>query len=117
MAFVGLSDSYETYYQCIRRSYRFGQKNPVDVFIVLSEAEGTIYDNVIRKELEAKTMSDELIKNVAQYEKEEISGIEDKENYQTDTKHGKDWTMMLGDSCGRMAEIPDESIDLAVFSP
>ena len=47
--FVGLGDSWETYYQCIRRSYRFGQTKPVNVYIVLSEAEQPIYDNVMRK--------------------------------------------------------------------
>ncbi len=37
--------------------------------------------------------------------------------YVTDDAHGENWTMMLGDSCERMAEIPDESVDLSVYSP
>lgn len=37
--------------------------------------------------------------------------------YATDDAHGDSWTLMLGDSCERLAEIPDESVDLSVCSP
>lgn len=50
MCFVGLSDSYEQYYQAIRRCWRFGQSSPVDVHIVVSELESQIVANVARKE-------------------------------------------------------------------
>lgn len=53
MVFVGLSDSYEAYYQAIRRCWRFGQTRPVDVRIVVSDLERQIVDNVRRKETEA----------------------------------------------------------------
>lgn len=62
MAFVGLSDSYEAYYQCIRRSYRYGQTRPVDVHIVLSQLESQIASNVARKEATARTALDQLIR-------------------------------------------------------
>ena len=39
------------------------------------------------------------------------------DSYVTDTTHGERWTAMLGDSCERLAEIPDDSIDLSVCSP
>lgn len=72
MAFVGLSDSFEQYYQCIRRCYRFGQKREVTASIILSELERPIFDNVLRKEGDAKRMGDELIKHVAEFERAEI---------------------------------------------
>lgn len=37
--------------------------------------------------------------------------------YTTDEEHGDNWTLMLGDSCERLGEIPDESVDLSVYSP
>ena len=37
--------------------------------------------------------------------------------YLTDDAHGDSWTMLLGDSCERLAELPDESVDLSVYSP
>lgn len=61
MAFVGLSDSYEAYYQAIRRCWRFGQEQPVEAHIVVSELEMGIVENVRRKESEAARMTDELI--------------------------------------------------------
>jgi hypothetical protein len=62
MAFVGLGDSYEAYYQCIRRCYRYGQTRPVDVHIVLSQLESQIATNVARKEATARTALDQLIR-------------------------------------------------------
>lgn len=56
MAFVGLGDSYESYYQCIRRCYRYGQARVVDVHIVLSEIESQIAFNVNRKERQANEL-------------------------------------------------------------
>ncbi len=73
MCFFGLSDSWESYYQCIRREWRFGQKYPVEVHIVISELEREIYDNVIRKEQMANEMATELIVRIVNYEKEELN--------------------------------------------
>lgn len=61
MAFLGLSDSYEAYYQAIRRCWRFGQSEPVEAHIVVSELETEIASNVRRKEEEAQRMTDRLI--------------------------------------------------------
>jgi DNA modification methylase/superfamily II DNA or RNA helicase len=118
MVFVGLSDSWESYYQCIRREWRFGQKKPVNAYIVLSEVEREIYANVMQKEAIAKRMSDELIARLKTYEKDEIMNKEIvKSDYKEKTTHGRNFTAMLGDSCQRLAEIADESIDLSVYSP
>ena len=117
MAFVGLSDSWEAYYQCIRRAWRFGQANPVTAHIILSDAEEDIYQNVMRKEEEAAAMRERLITHVSAYEREEIGGKSEDWQYSTDDAVGDSWRLMLGDSCERMAEIKTESIDLSVFSP
>lgn len=61
MAFVGLSDSYEQYYQAIRRCYRYGQKRVVRAHIVLSELESQIATNVARKEREASGLTAALV--------------------------------------------------------
>lgn len=64
MAFVGLSDSYEQYYQAIRRCWRFGQTRPVEVHIVVSELERQIVDNVRRKESDARAITDSLVRHM-----------------------------------------------------
>lgn len=61
MSFVGLGDSYESYYQSIRRCWRYGQTRPVDVHIVLSQLESQIATNVARKEANARAGLDSLI--------------------------------------------------------
>lgn len=73
MAFLGLSDSYETYYQCIRRCWRFGQRSPVTAHVVVSDAEWAVVENVRRKEATADTLSRELLAHMRDFEREEIA--------------------------------------------
>lgn len=73
MVFVGLGDSYEQYFQALRRCWRFGQAREVKAHIILSEPEEVIYRNVLAKEREAEKLSAELIANAAQYEKQELT--------------------------------------------
>lgn len=61
MVFVGINDSFETYYQAIRRCYRYGQPRVVDVHIVVSELERQIANNVARKERDAGRLVAELV--------------------------------------------------------
>lgn len=60
MAFVGVTDSYEAYYQAIRRCWRFGQRRPVEVHVFASEMEGAVVANLRRKEAIAQQMADSL---------------------------------------------------------
>lgn len=63
MVFVGLSDSFEAYYQAIRRCYRFGQRSKVTVHIVISDGEGAVKQNIERKQANALKMTSELVKH------------------------------------------------------
>lgn len=71
--FVGLSDSFEAYYQAIRRCWRFGQTHPVDVYIVISDAEGAVKANIARKQADAERMTDELIAFTKEYLKSDMN--------------------------------------------
>ncbi len=62
MIFLGLSDSYEQYYQAIRRCYRFGQMRPVEAYVIVSEIEQQIVENVRAKEAEAARLTDALVR-------------------------------------------------------
>lgn len=59
-AFVGLSFSYEMYYQAIRRFYRFGQKREVHAHIAMAETEMAIWKTIKRKKDEHETMKIEM---------------------------------------------------------
>lgn len=61
MAFVGLGDSYEQYYQAIRRCYRYGQTEVVEAHVIVSDLESQIAANVARKESQANQITSELV--------------------------------------------------------
>lgn len=56
MGFVGLSDSYEQYYQAVRRCWRYGQKNPVTAHIACADTEGAVLANIERKDRQQHEM-------------------------------------------------------------
>ena len=72
--FCGLSDSFESYYQAVRRCWRFGQKKPVNVYIITSEAEIAVKQNIERKQAEAQQMTAELVKYTKDILESEIKG-------------------------------------------
>jgi DNA modification methylase len=117
MVFLGLSDSFEQYYQAIRRCWRFGQARPVDVHVVISDPERVVFDNVLRKEQEALAMQRELVGHVAAYEQAEVAQARNEGVYVTEEAGGQDWRLLLGDSAERLAELEDDSVDLSIFSP
>ena len=91
--FCGLSDSFESYYQAVRRCWRFGQKKPVDVYIITSEAEISVKQNIERKQREAQQMTAELVKYTKDILSSEIKGtIRISEKYiAVDTMMIPDW--------------------------
>lgn len=118
MVFMGINDSWETYYQCIRRQWRYMQTEPVNVYLIMHEAEMEIYSNVLRKDAQAKRLKEKLINEIKVYEKEELGmTAELRMDYTENTVKNDNWVAMLGDSCERLKEISDNSIDLSVYSP
>ena len=71
-AFVGLSDSWEQFYQACRRIWRFGQKNPVDIHIFIEEREGAVLKNIKRKEAKAKSMIEAMVVYMKEITKKEL---------------------------------------------
>jgi len=118
MAFVGIGDSFESYYQSIRRCWRFGQKKPVLVNIVISGAEMGIVENVRRKEREHDIMAEGLINAMREAEMEEIGQTKRQSvTYERRTERDEKWTMHQGDCIEVMQELAESSIDLSVYSP
>jgi hypothetical protein len=60
MAFVGLSFSYESFYQAIRRCWRFGQSRPVNVHVACADTEESIWQIVSRKAGDHDAMKAEM---------------------------------------------------------
>ncbi len=118
MIFVGISDSWESFYQAIKRIHRFMQNENCEIYVILSEEEQEIWDNVMRKHKEAEQMTKKLIENASQYQKEELDqNADQKVTYITDEIKTNKYRILLGDSCERMKEIKSNSIGLSVYSP
>jgi len=60
MAFIGLSDSWEAFYQAVRRCYRFGQDKEVFVHVIISDREGAVLSNIKRKREQDEQMRAEM---------------------------------------------------------
>jgi DNA modification methylase/superfamily II DNA or RNA helicase len=112
VAFVGLSDSYEQWYQAIRRCWRFGQERPVQVHVFASKAERVVIENVQRKSKEAERMMEQIVRYLA-----DARAARDTSTYERETRDGDGWTLHLGDCLDVIPEIESDSIGLSVFSP
>lgn len=74
MVFTGLSDSYEQFYQAVRRCWRFGQENEVNCYVVTADTEGAVVENIKRKENQSKVMIDSMVQNMCDINRMDIAG-------------------------------------------
>lgn len=74
-AFVGLSESWESYYQAVRRFYRFGQTKPVNVYIITAETEGAVVANIKRKERQAREMAENMAIHMRDAMRQQIRSV------------------------------------------
>ena len=85
--FVGLSDSFEQYYQAIRRQWRFGQDKTVHVHIVSADTEGAVVENIKRKESQHKITAKEMINHMKKITIENVTKTkQDKTDYIPDVE-------------------------------
>lgn len=116
--FTGLSDSFEQYYQAVRRSWRFGQKEQVKVYVITSEKEGAVVKNIKRKERDFEAMLHGMISATQEITKKNIKETSrEVEKYMTGVDTGNGWEMRLGDNVEHIKSIEDNSIGYTIFSP
>lgn len=72
MIFTGLSDSFESFYQAVRRCWRFGQDKEVNVYIIISAKEGCVKENIERKQHDFEAMRDAMIDLTKEITKKEL---------------------------------------------
>jgi len=116
--FAGLSDSYEAFYQAIRRCWRFGQKSQVNCHIITTDIEGNIVENIKRKEADAKRMRKEMIEHMQDITKTELNEKSISTfTYKTDTYIQPGYELHLGDNIDLIKGLKDESVGFSIFSP
>lgn len=71
--FVGLNDSFEQVFQAVRRFWRFGQTQPVNVHFIAAETEGAVVANLRRKEADAERMAAAMVLHMADLSRAEVT--------------------------------------------
>lgn len=117
MVYAGVGFSFEKLYQSLKRCHRYGQKHPVNAHIIYAETEGSVQQILSEKKERFSEMQREM--NTAMQEhglfrdgsRLSLVGAE------SESAEGHNWTLLLGDCVERIKEVPDDSIDLSVYSP
>lgn len=118
IAFLGLNDSFEQFYQAVRRCWRFGQKRAVNCYIVTSDLEGAVVENINRKAKAADEMAAAMIEHMHVINEQNIrKQTRTQEAYKVREERGEGFTAILGDSVEQMAKIKSDSIHYSIFSP
>lgn len=115
VAFVGLSYSFEDFYQALRRSYRFGQSKTVNAYVITASTEHRVIRSINEKIEQHRNMQEKMKIASAEFVKNNTKPLTMKTDI--NTVQTDNYTMHHGD-CVRVAKsIPDDSIDFCVFSP
>jgi hypothetical protein len=116
--FVGLSYSYEQFYQAIRRCWRYGQTQEVTAHIVCAETEGPVLATIERKRKDHEIMKAEMIEAMREQTMEEL-GVSPvlKTDFDHEVRTGKGWELHLGDSVELLRNVEDGRIRFSIFSP
>lgn len=112
--FASLDFSFEGLYQAIRRSYRFGQKNEVNIYIITTDTMLNVVESINRKQKQFEQMQ----KQMTQIITSNITDVMDvKFGNESTIVENEMYKLMKGDCVQRIKEIPDESVGFSVFSP
>lgn len=115
--FCGLSNSYEQFYQAVRREWRYGQTLPVEVDVVVTDQETAIVANVLGKKDAMDNMQNEMTKRSKSILTDTSATGRDEMDYSVADESGDGWKMMLGDCVQRIRDVDDNSIGYSIFSP
>lgn len=118
LAFVGVNDSWEQFYQVIRRNWRFGQTRPVHAHIIAASTEGNVLENLKRKERKAEEMAEEMLQNMQELTRMNLTGTtRDEATYTREVRKADNWEAHLSDCVDLAREIPTDSVHYSVYSP
>ena len=112
--FASIDFSFESLYQAIRRSYRFGQMHEVNIYIITTDTMQNVIHAIETKQRQFEKMQAKM----AEYSHQNLNQQKlVKMDRKYETVSGEMWEARLGDCVQLIREIPDESIGFSVFSP
>lgn len=106
--------SFEGLYQAIRRSYRFGQKHEVNVYILVADTMNNVIQSIYKKQKQFEHMQQSMAKAIMKNIKSEKSAVVTRE---VKAVKGDNFEIWLGDSVKTIKNISDESVGFSIFSP
>lgn len=112
--FASLDFSFEGLYQAIRRSYRFGQKQEVNIYLITTDTMTNVKQSIDNKQKQFEIMQNEMSLAI----NENLNGnMMASATFDTNEEKNEWYTAKRGDCIQLIKDIPDESIGLSVFSP
>lgn len=117
MVFVGLSYSFEQRYQAVRRCWRFGQEHEVNDHVVIASAEESVFKNVQEKERKHIEMEMNMQTDMNEVQDLTVNSDEVVRDYTQNVIKKDDYTLVNGDSCQEIQNVPDNSMGFSIFSP
>lgn len=112
--FASLDFSFEALYQSIRRSYRFGQTNEVNIYLITTDTMSNVIQSIDKKQKQFNAMQHEMEKAV----NANLSGHLMKGGELDTAEESNEWyRIKRGDCVQLIPELDNESIGLSVFSP
>lgn len=112
--FASLDFSFEGLYQAIRRSYRFGQINEINIYLITTDTMANVKHSIDTKQKQFELMQDEMSKAVNKNLKGHKMIAAD---YDTIEDSNEFYRIKRGDCVQLIQELDNESIGLSVFSP
>ena len=112
--FASLDFSFEGLYQAIRRSYRFGQKQEVNIFIISTDTMSNVIESIRQKEQKFRIMQTQMADAVNEQMK---NGDNFGSEFDTESVSNEWYDIKRGDCVQLIQGIEDESIGFSVFSP
>ena len=112
--FASLDFSFESTYQGIRRSYRFGQTNEVNIYLIVTDTMQNVRKSFDEKQNSfldmQKSMTESMNRNINN--KVSLSKMDVSKSYQSEYCN-----IQLGDCVQLIQSVPDESVGFSIFSP
>lgn len=112
--FASLDFSFEGLYQAIRRSYRFGQKQEVNIFLITTDTMANVKRSIESKQRQFETMQDEMSQSVNANLKGKLMT---KSDFDITEEKNEWYKIKRGDCVQLIKEVESESVGLSVFSP
>jgi len=112
--FASLDFSFEGLYQAIRRSYRFGQKEEVNIYLITTDTMANVKQAINNKQKQFEIMQDEMAKAI---NLNLLNLTEENLIFDTQDENNDWYKIKRGDCVQLISSIDDESIGLSVFSP